>query len=218
MRILSLMALAAILAFQFISCKSGDGKPTFCDTSCLKDSIKFVKTEHPLQPYVYISTSNCNADTIALSYTNLGSNRKFGLEDLLGGPAKINPQYIQCYFNDTSYAWLRFNDCKTGRGFALKIPFNKSGSLKKISSALNSFDPKFSVAEGLVAYTDRGNIFAEDMATGKSAMMTFGQRIEFDYDNIHALLDSIHVTPDHIWSKVKVGDDWKVIEKKIELK
>jgi len=218
MRILCLLFVATAMAFQFTSCKSGGGPATFCDTSCLKDSLKFIKSEHPLKPYVYISAANCNADSVAWSYQNMGTNRKLGIEDLLGAPVKVNKDFIKCVINDTSYAWVLFNDCASSRGFAVKLPFSKEQSLKKISSALTPFDPKFSIADNLLVYSDRGNIFAEDMMTGKTAMMTFGQRIEFDYANIHALLDSVNVTPERIWTRVKVGDEWKVIEKKIELK
>ena len=46
-------------------------------------------------------------------------------------------------------------------------------------SGINSFDPKFSIADGLVAYSDGGNIFVEELTTGKTATMTFGEQIRY---------------------------------------
>ena len=44
----------------------------------------------------------------------------------LGMPVAINKDYIHCVIKDTSYAWLVFNDCFTGRGIQIKLPFSKS--------------------------------------------------------------------------------------------
>ncbi|MET0464862.1 MAG: hypothetical protein ABW007_16990 [Chitinophagaceae bacterium] len=218
MKILLLLLSASALAWTFTSCKSASGPKVFCDTICFKDSLKFVDETHELKPYVYISGNDCNADSITWSYSGFGSNRKMGIKDLVGVQVKLNPAAVSCYIKDTSYAWVTFNDCANGRGYLLKFPFNKRDPLDRKSSALNSFDPKFAVEDGLIAYSDRGNLFVEDMATGKQAMMTFGQRIEIDYDAIHDHIDSINVTPTSIWAKVKVGDEWKTLSKKIELK
>jgi len=211
---------ASIILFTltFGACKSSSGPATFCDTSCLKDSIKFIKEDHRDKPYVYISANNCMADTITWSYIDMGINRKLGLTDLVGAPVTLDKDKVGCFIKDTSYAWLYFNDCTTGRGFQLKIPFNKKDNIGRKSSGLNAFDPKFSVAEGLLAYSDRGNLFVEDMATGKSAMMTFGAKVDIDYNDIHKTVDSIHVTPTHLWAKVLLGTEWKTVEKNIELK
>lgn len=218
MRTVFVLAIAVSLGWAFSSCNSGSGMPSFCDTICLKDSIKFTETEHPLQPYVYFSAANCNADSIAWSYEGMGSNRKMGIADLVGAQVKLNPKAVSCYFKDTSYAWVAFNDCNNGRGYLLKIPFNKRDVLGRKTSAINSFDPKFSVEKGLIAYSDRGNLFVEDMATGKQAMMTFGQKLDIDYDAIHEYIDSVNVTSTKIWTKVKIGDKWQEKEKTIELK
>ena len=85
-------------------------------------------------------------------------------------------------------------------------------------SALNKFDPKFAVADGLAVYTDKGNIFVEEMATGKTSMMTFGKMLEMDYDYVHDYIDSINVTPAHIWANVLIDKKWTPIEKNITLK
>jgi hypothetical protein len=212
-------AVLIMMAWTFSSCKSSpSGPPTFCDTSCLKDSIKFTKEEHPLKPYVFISAANCVADTITWSFIDMGINRKMGLSDLVGTEVKLNKDNVSCFIKDTSYAWVLFNDCSNGRGYSLKIPFNKKDNLGRKSSAINKFDPKFSVAEGIVAYSDRGNLFVEDMATGKTAMMTFGAKLDIDYDAIHETIDSVNVTPTHLWAKVKLGNEWKTFEKDITLK
>ncbi len=212
-------AALLVLAWTFNACKSGPAAPaSFCDTSCLKDSIKFIKEDHPYKPYVYISAANCMADSLTWSYIDMGVNRKMGFPDLLNTSVKLNKDFVSCFIKDTSYAWLLFNDCSNGRGYALKIPFNKKADLGRKSSALNKFDPKFSVADGLVAYSDRGNIFVEEMSTGKTAMMTFGARVEIDYNALHETIDSINVTPDRVWAKVLLDKEWKTFEKKIELK
>lgn len=171
-----------------------------------------------MQPYVYISASNCMADSIIWSAGAMEVNRKMGLTDLLGTTVHVNKDYVNAVIKDTAYAWVFLNDCATGRGFQVKLPYSKSEKLNTRSSGINSFDPKFSIADGLMAYSDRGNIFVEEILTGKQAMMTFGERVEIDYNKIHDKLDSVNITPDRIWVKVKTGDAWKEMEKKIELK
>ncbi len=219
MRLVLFLVVATALTWVFGSCKSSPAAAAaFCDTSCLQDSLKFIKEEHPLKPYVYISARNCNADTIAWSYIDMGINRKLGLPDLVGTSVKLNKDFISCYIKDTSYAWVLFNDCSNGRGYSLKIPFSKKENIGRKSSAINKFDPKFSVADGLMAYSDRGNLFVEDMATGKTAMMTFGAKVDIDYDAIHETVDSVSVTPTHVWARVKLDNEWKTFEKDISLK
>ncbi|MET0392987.1 MAG: hypothetical protein ABW019_07585, partial [Chitinophagaceae bacterium] len=204
MKLLLVPAAALVLAWTLNACKQGAGTAaSFCDTACLKDSIRFIKEEHPLRPAVYISAKDCSADTVIWTYENMGANRKLAFKDLFGS-ARINRNYVSCFIKDTSYAWLAFNDCSNGRGYLLKIPFSKSQKISNKSSAVNSFDPKFSVAPGLVAYSDRGNLFTEDMATGKQAMMTFGEKLDIDYDAIHEYVDSVNITPTRIWAKVKL--------------
>lgn len=218
MRIIFILVIVVMLAFDFTACKSSSAPPTFCDTACLKDTIKFTLEEHSLKPYVYISAKNCMADTVIWSYTDMGVNRKEGLSFLTGGSVRLNKDYVSCFIKDTSYAWLSFNNCSNGRGYLVKIPFNKKAKIIRKGSAFNKFDRKFSIAEGIVAYSDKGNLFIEEMATGKTAMMTFGQQLDIDYDAIHETIDSVSVTPAHIWAKVKIGENWKTLEKNITLK
>jgi len=215
MRSLLLLSISAML---FSGCGNSGGSKMFCTASCQSDTIKFIKEDHKLRPYIYISPSNCLPDSVIWSYSGLGTNRKLSFNDFGGHKFNVNQSYMSCYFNDTSYAWLLFNDCTNGRGYFAKIPFNKSQNIIRKGSALNKFDPKFAVAEGIVAYTDRGNIFVEDMATGKKAMMTFGKMLaDLDYDAMHEFIDSVNITPTRIWARVLIGKEWTPIEKNITM-
>jgi hypothetical protein len=216
MRILLLVLVSAII----FSCgdKGGPTSALPCDTSCQTDTIKFIKGDHELKPYLFISAANCLPDSVIWSYSGLGNNRKLSFDDFGGHKFKLNKSLMDCYLKDTSYIWLSFNDCTNGRGYIIKIPFDKKQSIFRKSNALNKFDPKFAVADGLVAYTDRGNIFVEDVATGKKAIMTFGKMMaDLDYDAMHEFVDSVNITPNRIWAKVLLGKDWEVIEKNITL-
>ena len=215
--IFATVIIATAMAFAFGSCKSSTSQATFCDTACMKDTIKFTEDKHPLKPYVYISPKNCDADSIIWSYDGMGVNRKLALSDVLGASFRLDQKHMRCVFKDTSYVWVLFNNCTTGRGYFLKIPFSKKGNISPKASAINNIDPKFSVADGLAAYTDRGNIFIEEMATGKKAMMTFGEDIGPDYFAIHETIDSVNITPRRVWAKIKTKDGWKEKEKMINL-
>ena len=216
MKILIVPAILIALTLQFGACKSSDKQSTFCDTVCLKDSLIF-SGDHKLKPYVNISVKDCKPDTLTWSYSGMGTDRKTGFEYLIGTAVNINKDFIRCYIRDTAYAWLLFNDCVTGRGFQVKLPYDIKGSFALKSSGINNFDKKFSIEEKLVVNTDRGNIYVEDMSTGKKAMMTFGEKLDIDYDALHAHIDSVNITSSRIWVKVKKGEDWKVIEKNITL-
>jgi hypothetical protein len=219
MKLITIIAIACILAaFSFSACKSSSGPATFCDTTCLKDSMKFIKESNPLQPSVYISAKDCMADTITWTYLGMGVNRKLSLQDLIGTNVRLNKNFVRCIINDTTNAWLLFNDCSNGRGYSIKIAFDKKKPLLPRSSAINNLDPKFSIAEGLAVYTDRGNIFVEEMTTGRQAMMTFGRDIAPNYNDIHKSIDSVNITPTRIWARVKIEDEWKELEKNITLK
>lgn len=216
MRILIAAALLALFSIGACKSSSSGGAKTFCDTACLRDTIKFTG-DHKLKPYVWLSARDCKADTLLWSYNGMGVNRKVGLEDFLNTHVQVNRDYIRCFFNDTAYAWLLFNNCANGRGYSLKLPFNKNNDIGRKSSNINNLDKKFAVADNLVAYTDRGNIFVEDMASGKKAMMTFGQNLDIDYDALHEYIDSVNVTNDRIWVRVMIDKKWTDLEKKITL-
>ena len=142
----------------------------------------------------------------------MGSIKKtsFDFKDI-----KVNKDFIRCFIRDTAMAYILLNDCITGRGFQILLPFAKNKSYGLRTSGINNFDKKFSVADNLLVYTDRGNVFVEDMATGKKAMMTFGQKLDIDYDAIHEFIDSVNITNERIWAKILVEKKWVEKEKKI---
>ena len=215
MRSLIVPAIAVILSFFTGGCKSSSSETPklFCDTACFKDTLKF-SGDHKLQPYVYLTAKDCKGDSVIWSYKGMGSNRKtkFDYPD-----AKLNKDFVRCIFKDTAFAYLLFNDCVTGRGFQIKLPYNKNQSFSMRTSGINNIDKKFSIGNNLLAYTDRGNIYIEEVATGKKAMMTFGEKLDIDYDAIHEYIDSVNITNSRIWVKVKIKEGWKEIEKKITL-
>ncbi len=214
MKILFVPVFAILLTFFIGACKSSSSAPKLlCDTACLKDTLKF-SGEHKLKPIVYLTANNCKGDSLIWSYDGMESMRKtkFDYAD-----AKLNKDFVRCIFKDVEFAYILFNDCATSRGFQIKLPFDKKQSFSMKTSGINNIDPKFSISDNLLAYTDRGNIYLEDITTGKKAMMTFGEKLDIDYDAIHDHIDSVNITNSRIWVKVKVGEAWKELEKKITL-
>ncbi|MBI3140195.1 MAG: hypothetical protein HYZ15_16590 [Sphingobacteriales bacterium] len=219
MKTLFAFIAAALLTAVFVSCNSSStpaGPKNFCDTACLKDTIKFTG-DHEKIPSVFITAKNCLPDSIIWTYKGMGVDRKTGFTYLLGTTVRMNKDFVRCHFTNSDYAWLLFNDCLTGRGFQVKLPYDKSANFSLKSSGINSFDPKFSIADNLLVNTDRGNIYIEDMFTGKKAMMTFGQKLDIDYDALHEYIDSVNVTNDRVWVKILVDKKWVEKEKKIVL-
>lgn len=216
MRIVLILAAAIVLQFTFSACGS-DAPKTFCDTVCFRDTLKFEDLNQPHQPYVYISAKDCKLDKLIMSHSEMSTNRVLDWADI-SGDANLNKDKMDVFLKDSSYAWFTFNDCLTGQGYIIQVPFDAKAKIRRKPSAFTSFDPKYNIAPGLNAYTDKGNIFVEDMATGKTAMMTFGQNLKLDYANMHEFIDSVNITPTHVWSRVKIGKDWVVREKTIELK
>lgn len=145
------------------------------------------------------------------------ADRKTGFTYLIGATVNVNKDYIKCYFKDNEYVWVLFNDCVTGRGFQIKLPYDKSANFGLKSSGINGLDPKFSVADNLIVNTDRGNIYVEEVSTGKKAMMTFGEKLDIDYDYIHDHIDSVNVTNNRIWVKILINKQWVEKEKNIVL-
>jgi hypothetical protein len=68
---------------------------------------------------------------------------------------------------------------KTGGEYFLKLSYAKKSSFRKSTTAINNFDPKFSVADSLLAYTDKGNLFVERCGNEKTTFMTFGKSAGF---------------------------------------
>lgn len=188
---------------------SSSTRKSFCDTVCMKDSLKFIDNTSRLKPYVYISAKNCSGDTLTWGYIGQNKNILFNY--------RLNKDFTRCFIKDTSFALLVFNTCENGRGYFMRFSYGKKASFRKSSSAINNFDPKFSVADSLLAYSDKGNIFVEDISSGKKALMTFGKQLDFDFDAIHETVDSVNITRGRIWAKVKIDDEWKTLEKNITL-
>jgi hypothetical protein len=217
MRILVALIALASFAFSLGACRSSSKPPPFCDTACSGDSIKF-RTDHPLKPYVYISVKNCKADTIVWSHSLLATNRKMNFTELTGKEVWVNKDFIAAYFKDTSFVWLRFNDCITGRGFLLKLPFDKGANMSNYTSALNNFDPKYKVDDGLIAYFDNLFIYVQDMQSGKVEKMKLNDtRLEIDFDKVHKTFDSVNITRNKIFVNLLVNDEKRPLEKTISL-
>jgi hypothetical protein len=219
MRATGLILLLSITLFTFslLSCNGGAGSPpAFCDTTCSNDTIRFIG-KHETLPTVSISMSGCLPDTIQWRHDGMSTYTKTGFMYLIEQSVRINKNFVTAKFKDNAYVWVLFNDCLTGRGFQLKLPYDKSAKFAVKSSGINSFDPKFSIAEQLIVNTDRGNIYVEDAYTGKKAMMTFGEKIPINYDLIHDHLDSVHITENRIWVRFKSNNKWVEKEKNIVL-
>lgn len=213
----SLCILSVTLFLLAVRCTDkATAKATFCDTACNNDTLRF-NGDSKLHPYVSISQKNCIADTLTWTHDALPSKRQMQMPTLLDNSVRINKAAVSCYIRDTSYAYLSFNDCVTGRGYLLKLPFNKKENIAKITSALNAFDKKFVVPDELRVYADRGNLYVIDIATGKKEMMTFKEKYPIDFDNVHAVIDSVNVSRSRLYA-VLIKDGKQVpFEKKISL-
>ena len=215
MRILISLLAAVLFSWLLGSCGSSS-TPTFCDTTCNNDMLKY-SSSHPDSPFVNLSVRNCQPDTIVWSHRKLPTTRKMGFVELVGKEARLHKDFISCYFKDTSYAWLAFNDCNNGRGYLLYLPFDKKESIRKMSSAINSFDKKFVVPEDLRAYADYSTIYVEDINTGKKESMTFKEEYKIDFNNIHQVIDSVNVSHDRIFVQLIKNGEKVPLEKKISL-
>ncbi len=204
----------AIAGLFFTSCNNSAKVKTFCDTTCNNDSIRF-RGNPALDQSLVIGIKNCNPDTLV--WGNKSANRKIELDEFLNKEVKINPSFANCAFQDTSFIWFSFNDCITGRGYMLKLPYSTSKDIEKMSAALNGFDKKFSVDPDLRAYTDGGNIYVVNVTNGNKAEMTFKEDYKMDYDNIHQSIDSINVTKSRIYVKLLKDGKEVPLEKSISL-
>jgi hypothetical protein len=214
MKLILLLSASVI----FLACNnSGKTGKTFCDTTCKTDSFNF-KGADRFESRVDISLKNCKPDSITWTHGGMTITRQLPFNDLTNQDVRLNPSAISCIIKDTSYAWLTFNDCITGRGFLVKLPFNKANNINKFTGALNSFDPKFSVEENLKAYTDRGSIYVTDINSGNQEVMTFKETYDIDFNNLHQVVDSINVTHKRIYVQLLKNGKEVPIEKAIDLK
>ncbi|HZF64603.1 MAG TPA: hypothetical protein VEZ55_08965 [Chitinophagaceae bacterium] len=211
-----LLPLTLLLAYCTNDNKGGAQSKVFCDTTCSNDSFNF-KGNHKMNPFVWISSENCTADTITWSYDYLQADRQMHMGTLLGNLVRLNREALSCYFKDTSYAWLTFNDCLTGRGYLIQLVYDKSKSVRKMSSAINSFDKKFVLPDNLRAYCDYSTIYVEDITKDKKELMTFKEEYKIDFNNIHETIDSVNITNNRIFVQL-IKDGQKVpLEKQINL-
>jgi hypothetical protein len=212
-----ILVLSALLICCLCSCNNnGKTSGSVCDTLCKSDSVKFKGSDNWNQSLA-ISLKDCRPDTLKWTHGKLKTTRQIQLSDFIGQDIKLNPTAVSAAFQDTTCAWLAFNDCVTGRGYIIKLPYNKSNGIQKITGALNKFDHRFSVADDLLAYTDRGSIYVVDGNTGKQVMMTFKEEYPIDFNDIHKVLDSINVTRSRIYVKLIKNGQEVPIEKQISL-
>lgn len=206
------------LGFFFVACnnQSSSVAKTFCDTTCSGDSLKF-KGEHNLKPRVSVSIKNCIADSISWTHDALPANRQMHMGTLLGNLVRLNASAFSCFIKDTSYAWVAFNDCITGRGYLMQLPFDKKQNVRKMSSAINSFDKKFIVPDELRAYADYSTIYVEDISNGKKELMTFKEEYKIDFNNIHEVIDSVNISRNRIFVQLIKNNEKVFLEKQISL-
>src|SRR5918993_5359588 len=120
------LILVFALAIFFVSCdnNSSSTKASFCDTACNNDSLMYTG-DHKLRPRVIISVNNCTGDSITWTHDALPANRQMHMGTLLDDLVRLNNSAISCFIKDTSYACVAFNDCLTGRGYLMQLPFDK---------------------------------------------------------------------------------------------
>jgi len=112
---------------------------------------------------------------------------------------------------------VAFNDCLTGRGYLMQLPFDKTQSVRKMSSAINSFDKKFVVPDDMRAYADYSTIYVEDVNTGKKEQMTFKEEYKIDFNNIHEVIDSVNISRNRIYVQLIKGGEKVNLEKQISM-
>jgi hypothetical protein len=212
----SFLIITILVASVHCGDNNGTANATFCDTTCNSDTLRF-EGDSKMHPYVSISQKNCFADTLTWTHDALPSKRQMQMPGLLNNTVRVNRSAMNCYIRDTAYAYLSFNDCVSGRGYLLKLPFSKKESIAKISSALNAFDKKFVVPDDLRAYADRSTLYVVDIATDKKEQMTFKEQFPIDFDNVHEVIDSINVSRNRMFVLLKKDGKEIPIEKKITL-
>jgi hypothetical protein len=215
MRNFLLIATAAIF---FVSCNnSSNTVATFCDTTCSGDTLKF-NGDSKWKQSLTISIKDCKPDSITWTYEGAENKRSALFGDYTPQEVRVNKSNINVAFQDTAAVWISFNDCFTGRGYLVELPYRSGESTIKTSAALNSIDKKFSIDPDLRAYTDRGNIFVVNVTDGKNAQMTFKENYaDMDFNDIHKTIDTINITKSRIYVKLLKEGQQVPIEKNISL-
>ena len=211
-----LLLLPLIVVLFSCGNKSAEQARSFCDTTCSSDAFRF-DAAHKLKPFVSVSQKNCAADTVTWSHEALPTQRQMQVSTLLDRNVRINRSAIDCFIKDTGYAWLQFNDCVTGRGFLLKLPFNKKESVRSMKSALTHFDKKFVVPPDLRAYADYSTLYVVDVNTDKREQMSFKEELKINFDKLHDTFDSINISHNRIYAVLKKNGEKVPMEKKISL-
>jgi hypothetical protein len=221
MRFLFFLAIVAVMANSYSSCKSSSVPPVYCDTACNSDTLKFsVKEPHNLR--VFISLKNCIPDSV--QWTNIYQDNWYKLDfaELTASDLRINKDNITVHFVDTNYAWLEFRDCINGRGYLARLNYNPKESRSKYTSALTRFDKKNSIEDGLIAYFDKVFVYVRNIKTGETQQLKIAsdKAIDFDYNNFRDHLDSVHITSKRIYARVKqtAEGEWLDLEKNISFK
>lgn len=210
------LACAGLIIASCANNNNAGTAKTFCDTACNSDTLKY-SGDHRYRPQVTISQKNCLADTLSWTHDGLPSKRQMQIPTLVNNTVRVNKSAVDCFIKDTSYAWLSFNDCVTGRGYLLKLPFSKKENINKISSALNAFDKKFVVPADLRAYADYSTIYVVDVNSDKKEQMTFKEQYDIDFNNVHQVIDSINISRNRIFVLLKKKGQDVPLEKKINL-
>jgi hypothetical protein len=207
-----------IAGIALVNCtnNSSDTGQVFCDTTCKSDSFIFTGT-HRLKPFVSISVDSCVADTLVWSHDALLNQQQVDITSFLDKEVRLHESAIKCFIKDTSYAWLSFNDCITGRGYLMKLPFSKRGTINKMSSAINSFDKKFVVPDDLRAYADYSTIYVVDVNTESIEQMSFKEEYDINFDRVHEVIDSVNISRNRIYVELIKDGRKTPMEKKINL-
>src|SRR5258708_3729888 len=92
---LTIVAMIIISYLSSCSNSGGNNQKTFCDTVCMKDSIKFRDEQSKFRPYVFISAKNCMADTLRWGYSG-GSKTSIAFQKY-----KLNKDFTRCFIYDT---------------------------------------------------------------------------------------------------------------------
>ncbi|MBO9618187.1 MAG: hypothetical protein J7539_04040 [Niabella sp.] len=209
MKLQSIAFGTIVLATLLASCKGGSNADTaatgsFCkDSACMVEPLRF-GSPTPDKPFVTVSFKDCKIDTIHWEKGKKEGVTDIIFKDFIPNDVRPSKSIFTCDVVADKCAWLRFNDCPTGRGYLIKLPFDKKETTVKYTSAINNFDPKFKVADGLVAYYDNTFIYVEDINTGKTAqtLLTDTGITGIDYNDVHSVIDSVNITKSNIYAKI----------------
>ncbi|MFT3904537.1 MAG: hypothetical protein QM727_15300 [Niabella sp.] len=216
--------LLACVIVTFAACGGGDkttAPETFCtDTACVSEPI-VVQSDAPGKPFVKITFKDCKIDSIISDKGGMGVINTIVFSDFIPNEIKPSKSLIKVDIIGSTHSWIRINDCATGRGYAIKLNFDKGIGKQKFTSALNNFDPKFKVAEGLIAYYDNTFIYVQDMETNKvaKALLTdTGITEVIDYNDVHALIKDVDITKEKILAHIHYQNKDIEVSKSLEFK